>query len=116
MRLVTQTLGKHGIVPASCIDNLQGSLRSFVNMLHGPALHGTESRAQCGVTFDERLKRASQSDLIRFRFYPQRRSDVISHPFRCELLEEPKSLLSVRQRKRVASIRSTQRMAICPML
>src|SRR5215204_573460 len=101
MRLVTQTLGKHGIVPASCIDNLEGSLRSFVNMLHGPALHGAEGRAQRGVTFDERLKRTPQGNLIRFRFYPERRSDVISHAFRCELLEEPESLLSVRQRKRV---------------
>src|SRR5262245_58224432 len=72
-------------------------------MLHGSALHGTESRAQRSMTLDERLKRAPQRRLVRFRLYPERGSNVVSHAFRRELLEEPKSLLSMREREHVGS-------------
>src|ERR1041385_6696013 len=101
MRLGTQALGERGIIPERSIDNLERSLRVFVNMLHGSPQHGTEGRAQRSMTFDERLKYASQGSPIGFRFYPERGSNVVSHAFRRELLEEPESLLSLRQRKRV---------------
>src|SRR4026207_2252453 len=88
MRFVTQALGERGIVPVKCIDSLERSLGFFVNVLHGYALHGNEGRAQRGMTFNQRLKRAPQSSLVRFRPYPERRSDVVSHALRRELLEE----------------------------
>src|SRR6185436_7601726 len=49
------------------------------------------------MTIDERLKRASQRRTIRFRLYLDSGSDVVSDAFRCELLEEPERLLSIRE-------------------
>src|SRR5215468_7775617 len=97
MRLPTQALDDRGIIPERSINSLEQRLPLLVNMLHGFSLHGTEGRAQRSMTFNERVKSAPQGSLIRFRFYPERGSDVVSHAFRRELLEKPESLLSVRQ-------------------
>jgi len=69
----------------------------FVNMLHGFSVDGAERRTQRSMTFDERLKRVAQRCHIGFRFYLDSGSDVVSHAFRRELLEEPESLLSIRE-------------------
>src|SRR5262245_56116184 len=95
MRLVTHPGGESGVIPERSINSLERSLSLCVNMLHGFSLDGTEGRTQRSVTFDERLKRASESSLIRFRLYPDSGSNVVSHAFRRELLEEPESLLSI---------------------
>src|SRR5689334_9516173 len=53
------------------------------------------------MTIDERLKSAPQLSVIGFCPYLDSGSDVVSHAFRRELLEEPERLLAIRQRKGV---------------
>src|SRR5678816_877993 len=66
---------------------------------HGSSLYRAEGCTQCSMTIHERLKRESQRRHIRFHLYLDSGSDVVSHAFRCELLEKPESLLSIRERE-----------------